>query len=405
MFPSPRPVTGGSTDPVIGPGAPPSGPGRRIGLTPISLLLVLLIAYLLVKVQFVIFLTLLALLFATVIERPVEALHARRIPRGLSILIVYVLIIGGFVLLSLLIVPPIAEEIRIFTAEAPADLRSLQATWSTSSNPILSGVGRDALSRAIDLIEDPAAPPQEAITAFAINFVGGVVGLLTGLVIAFYYLLEKQLLRRLILGQITSDAARNRVGRVWDDVEGQLGRWLRGQLTLVLVIGVTASIGYGLMGIRFWPLLGIVAGLTEFIPIVGPWLGGIPAVIIALTQGWEKAILATVFLMMLQLLENTILVPRIMRGAVGLTPLTVFVAILAGTEFRGIAGAILAIPIAAIVQVIVTDALRVRNINHGTGRNQQFSSWRWMRANAPGTELSPTPTPPRPDIPSPADQD
>ena len=127
---------------------------------------------------------------------------------------------------------------------------------------------------------------------------------------------------------------------IWDEVEQKVGDWLRGQLTLCLVIGVTATIGYAVMGISFWPLLGLWAGITEIIPILGPWLGGVPAVIIALTQSWEKAALVVGFVLLLQMMENAILVPRVMRGAVGLTPLTVFIAILAGTEFAGVAGAL-----------------------------------------------------------------
>ena len=157
--------------------------------------------------------------------------------------------------------------------------------------------------------------------------------------------------------------------------------WLRGQLTLCLVIGVTATIGYAVMGIQFWPLLGLWAGITEIIPILGPWLGGIPAVIIALTQGWEKALLVIGFVVLLQLTENAVLVPRVMRGAVGLTPLTVFIAILVGTEFAGIAGALLAIPIAAVIQVMLSHYTEARREAKLAGLSA-LPGWRWMRARS-----------------------
>jgi predicted PurR-regulated permease PerM len=103
-----------------------------------------------------------------------------------------------------------------------------------------------------------------------------------------------------------------------------------------------------------------VAGITELVPIVGPWIGGIPAVAIALVDSWQKAILVAAFLGLLQLAENTILVPRIMRNAVGLSPLTVFIAVLAGTAFYGPLGALLALPVAAALQVIIQDSLQMR---------------------------------------------
>ena len=156
---------------------------------------------------------------------------------------------------------------------------------------------------------------------------------MTVLIISFYYLMEKSWIRRLVLLD-SAPETRIRVSRIWDEVEQKVGDWLRGQLTLCLVIGVTATVGYAVLGIQFWPLLGLWAGITEIVPILGPWLGGVPAVIIALTQGWEKALLVIGFVVLLQLTENAVLVPRVMRGAVGLTPLTVFIAILAGTELR-----------------------------------------------------------------------
>jgi predicted PurR-regulated permease PerM len=374
-----------------GNGQPPRG-DRRSGLTPFSLFLVLLIAFLLVKVQLVLVLTLLALLFATVIERPVDELQRRRIPRGLSILLVYIAIIGGFVLLSLLIAPVVSDEVDTFRQQAPDQLRNLEQDWRNSSNPLLNGPGQDLLDRAIAAIEEPPEPEQDTAITVIVGVVGGVVGLVTALIIAFYYLLEKNLLRQLILDQL-QPPSRARVDRIWSNVDAQVGRWLRGQLTLCLIIGVTATIGYGIIGVRFWPLLGLWAGITEIIPIIGPWIGGVPAFIIALTQGWDKALIVAVFIFAMQMTENAVLVPRVMKGAVGLTPLTVFVAILAGTEFMGIAGAVLAIPVAAAVQVFITDYLRTRRA--GYAPEPALSGWRWMREHLTvGADDEPSPRPP-----------
>jgi hypothetical protein len=156
-----------------------------------------------------------------------------------------------------------------------------------------------------------------------------------------------------------------------------------------MIIGVASLIGYGSMGIRFWPLLGLWAGITEIVPIVGPWLGGIPAVIIAMTQSWDKALMVAIFVVLLQLTENTVLVPRVMKGAVGLSPLTVFVAILAGTQYLSVAGALLAIPVAAAVQVILGDYLRGRR--GADVHEPAMPNWRWMRGQF---GLSGTPVPP-----------
>ncbi|HKG24444.1 MAG TPA: AI-2E family transporter [Thermomicrobiales bacterium] len=369
------------TQPVIDahefPGGVPDGPRRVPGITPLSLFLVLLVAYLLIKVQLVLILVVLALLFATIIERPVGVLERRHIPRGLSILAVYIVIIGTLTVAGILIAPSIGNEADRFRAEAPSQLEEMQNEWRTSSSPVLRGAGVEALGRAVELIRKPTAPPEEYAIGIATGIGGGIIGAITVLVMAFYYLMEKAFLRRVILEQL-HPLKRPRVEQTWDRVEAQVGRWLRGQLTLCLIIGLLSTIGYGLIGVRFWPLLGLFAGITEAIPIVGPWLGGIPAFVIALTDSWQKALMVALFVVALQTTENWVLVPRVMRGAVGLTPLTVLVAILAGTAFMNVIGAFLAIPIAAVVQVLVSDYLRSRREANRLPE-PQGTGWRWMR--------------------------
>ncbi len=381
--------------------AEPGPGGRQGGLTPVSLLIVLIIGYLLLKVQIVLVLVLMALLFATVIERPVNELERRHIPRSLSILAVYVAILGTIGLSGMLLAPKIADEARRFRQEAPSQLRELRDEWRISSNSLLRGAGVQALNRAIDIIEKPTAPPQEYAIGIVSGIVGGVVGMISVFVMTFYYLMEKAFLRRVILEQM-QPPVRSRVERTWDRVEAQVGRWLRGQLILMLVIGVASTIGYGLLGLRFWPLLGLFAGITEAIPIVGPWIGGTPAVIIAMTMSWEKAFLTVAFVAALQASENWVLVPRVMRGAVGLTPLTVLVAILAGSTFMNVLGAFLAIPIAAAVQVIVADYLRERRQADRQYEGQP-AGWRWMLEHV-APAFGPEEVPPEGGPPSPRGQ-
>ena len=228
--------------------------------------------------------------------------------------------------------------------------------------------------------------PQGAALGLFTGLGGGVIGFVTVLIISFYYLMEKSWIRQIVV----RDVARRRASASAD-----LGRG-RAQ-DRRLAAGTTDSlphhrpfgdIGYAPMGIQFWPLLGLWAGITEFIPILGPWLGGIPAVIIALTQGWEKALLVIGFVVLLQLTENAILVPRVMRGAVGLTPLTVFIAILVGTEFAGIPGALLAIPIAAAIQVMMSHYIEARREARLAGRSA-LPGWRWMRGSIAPPGFSP----------------
>ncbi|MGC4108364.1 MAG: AI-2E family transporter [Thermomicrobiales bacterium] len=375
-------ATGSPRLPAPGDQGGPSN-GQFRGITPLSLFLILILVWVMVQIQIVLVLGLLALLLGTILEGPVSLLQRRHMPRPAAIAAVYVGLIGGLALLVFAIAPLVGDQASTFRAEVPEKLHELEASWSKSSNPILSGVGDQLLLDAIDIVDSPGgevnvSPDAAQQILPVVTSIGSViVSLISLLVVTFYYLLEKAFLKRVVLDQITNTARRDRVARVWNDVERKVGGWMRGQLVLCLIIGAIATVSYGIIGLPFWPLLGLWAGLTEFFPIVGPWIGGIPAVILALTVGWKEAIFTGGIIFLMQTLENWFLVPRVMKGAVGLTPLTVFVAILAGQQFLGVVGAILAIPIAATIQVILSDYLAGRR-EEGFDAEPVPTGWRWM---------------------------
>lgn len=355
----------------------PEQPSRIRQLTPLKLLVVLLVFYLLVQVQVIVLLVILALLFATIIEMPLRRLEFRGVPRAAGILGLYVTILGSLAVLGVIFVPLITQETQAFGRQAPELIEQASENWRESDNPILSGSGYRLLTRLSFQLENPPPPPG----GVAIDAVGQVaavgLGLVSMFVIGFYWLMEKSLIRQLLLAQL-DDNARQRVTRIWEDVELKVGGWLRGQLLLCLIIGVAAGMIYYIMDVRFWFLLALLAGVMELIPILGPWVGAIPAVMVALLDSWEKALIVAIALAFLQLAENTVLVPRIMKGTIGLSPLTVFIAVLAGGVYMGVLGALLAIPIAAGLQVVIGDLIRERQRQmHLAPAGMESSSLDW----------------------------
>jgi predicted PurR-regulated permease PerM len=335
---------------------------RQRMLTPVSLLLTIFLAYFLYKVQAVVVLLIVGILLATAIAGPVELLSRRfKLPRPLAILLVYLGSLAVLGVLISLLIPPVAGEATRFARTLPDLLDSLRNQLETSPNSLI----RTTATRVFQVIDERrqgGSIPVPTDLAFGIvSGVGsGIVTLFTIFLIAFYWITEKTLIKRAAAG-LFAPGQRPRVLHLWHEVEGKLGAWLRGQLLLMLVIGTLATLAYGVMGLPFWLILGVIAGLTEAIPNVGPVLGAIPAVLVALTVDWKLALAVVAFVVVLQLLENAVLVPRIMRGAVGLSPLTVILAILAGGEFRGVAGALLAVPIAGALSVILGDLLREKH--------------------------------------------
>jgi predicted PurR-regulated permease PerM len=133
-----------------------------------------------------------------------------------------------------------------------------------------------------------------------------------------------------------------------------LGAYIRAQLTLGVVVGVVASLGLFLLGIKFSVLLGLVAGVTELIPIIGPLLGAIPGVFVALATSPDKVIWVVLLYAGIQTVENTVLVPRIQSHAVGVHPAIVMVALMVGSETAGLWGVLLSVPVTAVGRDVFT---------------------------------------------------
>jgi predicted PurR-regulated permease PerM len=140
-----------------------------------------------------------------------------------------------------------------------------------------------------------------------------------------------------------------------DNVALKVGAWLNGQLFLCLVIGTAVSIMLWALGVPFYYVLGLVAGLGEAVPVLGPIISAIPAVLVAGTVSINKAIMVALLFWGIQSLENNFLVPRVMQRQVGLRTVTVLVALLCGSTLFGFFGALLAVPTAAILHVVIEE--------------------------------------------------
>jgi predicted PurR-regulated permease PerM len=340
---------------------PPMTP-KRVMINTAAVLFVLGLAWFLIQVRTIIAILILGVLFAAAIEPLVFRLRRRGLTRGQSILIVYASLLAIIGLIGYLVVPPLITQATELIDQIPTILSDLRSSAYASDNYFIRTTGARTLTRAISAYESLRANPSiEGGTA--INFVTTVVGFLfttvSTMIVAFYWMTEKAIIKRLVLGLFPLDK-RDRAHSLWDEIEARLGGWTRGQLLLCLVIGVLSAIGYWLIGVDFWLALGIWAGITEIIPFIGPVLGGTAAVTVALTESWQKAVIVLIFAVMLQQLEGAFLVPRVMRNAVGMTPLTVVLAVLVGGTVAGPLGAILAIPVGAAAQVLVQDMLRNR---------------------------------------------
>jgi len=277
-----------------------------------------------------------------------------RLPRWGAILAIYLLLAAALVSIGALVFPPLVTQARELWAAAPGLLHRAQL-WL---------IQRGLLSREITVMEAVQQAPggTDAVTTVlgaVWGIVGGVFGVVTILIVAFYMLVDSaNIVRTFVLAFPKSE--RSRVSAACGDVSRKVSAWLAGQLFLAIIIGSTAAIGLGLMGVPYFYVLALIAGIGELIPIVGPLLSAIPAIAVAFSVSPALALGVLLFFIAQQQFENHLLVPRVMSRQVGVSPVIVIIALLTGGSLLGVIGAILAVPTAAILHVIyqkVTDSL------------------------------------------------
>ena len=176
----------------------------------------------------------------------------------------------------------------------------------------------------------------------------------TFLILTLYLLVDVDLLLLLLL-LLFPGARRARADAASREITVKVSAWLGGQMLLALIIGATSAIGLYLLGIPYFYVLALISAIGEVIPVVGPILAAIPAIAVASTVSLQKAVLVTIFFVVQQQFENHVLVPKVMERQVGVSAVTVIVALLIGGQLLGIVGAILAVPTAAILQVVLAD--------------------------------------------------
>ncbi|MBI4264725.1 MAG: AI-2E family transporter [Acidobacteria bacterium] len=269
------------------------------------------------------------------------------LPRWAAILIIYLALLALLAALGRMVFPPLITQARAFWSALPQMLSRSQQ-WL---------IDRGLLSRELSFREAVEQAPLFGSDAVGTlvgalsGFVGGIFGIVTILILAFYLLIDAENIVRTFV-RLFPSAQRPRVEDACRRVSTKVSAWLGGQLLLAGIIGSTAALGLFLLGVPYFYVLALIAGIGEMVPIVGPLLAALPAVAVAFTVSPALALGVAIFFFAQQQFENHVLVPKVMERQVGVSAVTVIVALLLGGSLLGIVGAILAVPTAAIAQVL-----------------------------------------------------
>ena len=282
-----------------------------------------------------------AFIIAGALRQPVDFLEKKKIPRSIGSFIIYFIFVFTIFYLFALIIPPLAGEIIVLFKNLPHIIIKVFPTLSSNFNlSFLSNNIPSLANETINLIK----------TAFS-----NVIFVTSTLFFGFYFLLEKNLAQRL-LGNFFDDMELNKISLISERAQKRMSGWFWGEIVLMIVVGLLTYVGLSLMGIKYALALAVLSGLLEVVPNLGPITATIPAFFIGLSQSYVSGLSMIALYLTVQQLENNLIVPFVMKKAVGIHPIITLIALIIGGKLAGIMGVILAIPTTIFLETILIES-------------------------------------------------
>lgn len=274
----------------------------------------------------------------------------RKIPRGAAVLIVYLPVVIGVLVLALMLLPRLADDGRALMVRLPPLIDQNILT------PLEKYVPMDAVR---EQLRGGVSVPRSSMVIY-VRSAGKALGSIVAiLVMIAYMLVDAERLRNLML-LVYPPEVRGERRRTLRRMARRMTSWLSAQLLLSGIIGGATFVGFIILGVPYSAALAILAGVCEVVPVLGPTLAAVPALAVALLQSKTQFWCVLVFIVLLQKIENLFIVPKVMSRKVAISPLAVLISFMIGASLFGAIGAIMAMPVAAIVQVTFEEAFVAR---------------------------------------------
>lgn len=309
--------------------------------------------WVLVQIKTIIIGLFVALLLMTALNPIVDKLCNFKLPRGLAILLTYILVFGVIVLGLSTVVTPLVDQTTNLVNRLPVIFDEI-GMW-------LENIGVPGIDGSVVASQlSPLGTLPANLVRFILLLVSNIVAVITLLVITFYLLLERRNLDKYLL--VLFGDSRKQAKRFIDRLEIRLGGWVRGELILMLVIGILTYLGLVLLNVPYALPLAILAGLFEIIPNIGPMLSAIPAILVGFTVSPFIGIATTALYFLIQQVENSVIVPKVMQKAVGVNPLVTILALAIGFQLAGAIGAILSVPSVIVAHVAAIELFGLKGL-------------------------------------------
>jgi predicted PurR-regulated permease PerM len=309
------------------------------------------VAYLLLDILLLLFV---GIVVATALQPWHLVLCRWGVPKGLAVLLIYLFLLVGLVLIVLAVGPVLVGQIDTFAAEMPRTYADVRAYLQHSATTPFHLIGQQLppFERLTRTFPDVAPRLYQGALGATASIVRLPVYFVSVLAVGFYWTMEVPRFERLLLSLLAVER-RPRTLNIWHEIESKLGGFMRAQGLVMLSVGAASAVGYALIGLPNVLALAVLAGLLEAMPLIGPLLAVAPAVLVALPFGAHTVFLVIGLAMLLQLVESNVLIPHIMHRAIGVSALVGLLAILAFGTLYGIVGVFVAIPMIAVIQVLL----------------------------------------------------
>jgi len=328
--------------------------------TILKVFLILLIIFLVYLLNNIIVILFVSLILASLVTPFVEFMQKKRIPRGASLILIYLIFFAILSFIVYSIIPPIINEVNDFIKDSPAYFDKILPNTLNNEEIGAENIFNN-IKNGLGIFDSNIKTAAGGVFATVGSLFGGFLSFILILVITFYMVVEDNAMKK-VVWSIVPVKHQPYVIQLLSRMQKKVGGWLRGQLILSLIIFIVTYLGLLFLGVKYALVLALIAGLTEFVLYIGPVIAAIPALVIAFFQSPVLALFVLIFYYILNMIETHILVPKIMQKAVGLNPVIVIVVLIVGFKIGGILGGVLAIPIVTAISVFLGDVFERKRL-------------------------------------------
>jgi len=331
-------------------------------------LILILLSRIFEQIGAILLILFISILFAAALDPTVDKLQKYKIPRAVSVILIYIILIAAIGFFISQLIPLVASQI-IELARSISDLIVKMTSDSNNSYPFsetLQPILKDMFGDVNrDLIIEQIKGNLETLSGELQNIAGNTLGVIVKifnnifnfvlvLILTFFLVVDEDGVDEFFISLFPSKHGEYIVEKM-EAIKRKVGFWLRGQVILVFVMFAFTLVGLLILGVDYALTLAMMAGIAEFIPVIGPLLAGIPALLVAFNQSPWLALSVLILILVLQQIEGNVIVPLVMKKAVGLSPIIVILSMLMGFSIFGIIGAIIAVPVATSLAIFVND--------------------------------------------------